>query len=360
MTEKFLNYFSFGSGTDFWQYNFLGNTVSEYIDAVLMFLVFLIVFKVFQTIILYKLNKFAEKTKTDIDDTFIKIVKTLKPPFYSFLAFYLAIKFLVVENLADKIIGYLLIAWVIYQGIIAVQILIDYMLARQLKGKEDPHTKSAMRLMGNIAKGILWVIGILLFLSNLGIDITSLIAGLGIGGIAIALALQNVLGDLFSSFAIYLDRPFAVGDFVVLGTDSGVVEKIGIKTTRIRTLRGEELVVSNNELTQTRIQNFKKMEERRITFAFGVVYNTPTEKVKKIPGMVEKIITDVKLTRFDRAHFNLFGDSALMFEIVYYISSSEYLDYANANQEIHLRIKELFEKEGIELAYPTQTIILEK
>ncbi len=360
MAEKILNYFSIGGGTDFWQYSFGGNTISEYIDAVLIFLVFLIVFKVFQTIILYKLNKFAEKTKTDIDDTFIKIVKTLKPPFYSFLAFYMAIKFLVIEALADKIIGYLLIAWVIYQGIIAVQILIDYILRRQLKGKEDPHAKSAIKLMGNIAKGILWLIGILLFLSNLGIDVTSLIAGLGIGGIAIALALQNVLGDLFSSFAIYLDRPFAVGDFVILGTDMGTVEKIGIKTTRIRTLRGEELVVSNNELTQTRIQNFKQMEERRITFNFGVTYNTPTEKVEKIPGMVERIIKEEKLTKFDRAHFNLFGDSALMFEVVYYISSSEYIDYANAQQSINLKMKDLFEKEGIEFAYPTQTVILEK
>jgi small-conductance mechanosensitive channel len=360
MTEKLLEYLSIGSGTNFWQYNFLGNTVVEYIDAVVMFLIFLIVFKLFQTIVLYKLNKFAEKTKTDIDDTFIKIVKTLKPPFYSFLAFYMAIKFLVIENLADKIIGYLLIAWVIYQGVIAVQILIDYILFRQLKGKEDPHTKSAMRLMGNIAKGILWVIGILMFLSNLGIDITSLIAGLGIGGIAIALALQNVLGDLFSSFAIYLDKPFAVGDFVILGTDMGTVEKIGIKTTRIRTLRGEELVVSNNELTQTRIQNFKQMKERRITFNFGITYSTPTEKVKRIPGIVEKIIKEEKLTRFDRAHFNSFGDSALMFDIVYYINSSEYIDYANAQQRINLKLKELFEKEGIEFAYPTQTIILDK
>ena len=360
MTEKFLNYFSLGSEANFWKYDFFGNTLLEYVDAIIIFLVFIIVFKAIQWLILYKLNKFAKKTKTDIDDTFIKIVKTLKPPFYSFLAFYMAIKFLVIEDLADKVIGYLLAAWVIYQSIIAVQILIDYILKRQLRGKDDPHTQSAMRLMGNITKGILWVVGILLFLSNLGIDITSLIAGLGIGGIAIALALQNVLGDLFSSFAIYLDRPFAVGDFVILGTDMGTVEKIGIKTTRIRTLRGEELVVSNNELTQTRIQNFKQMKERRITFNFGVVYSTPTEKVKKIPAIVEEIIKEEKLTRFDRAHFNSFGDSALMFDIVYYINSSEYIDYANAQQTINLKIKEVFEKEGIAFAYPTQTIVLEK
>ncbi len=360
MLNHILNYFSLELGGDFWRHSFWGNTTAEYLDFIFIFFLFLILFKFIQNFVIYKLNKIAQKTKTDIDDTFIKIIKTLKPPFYSFLAFYLAIKFLSISSITDKTIYYILIAWVVYQGIIAVQILIDYIIKRQLKGRDDAHTRSAMKLLGNIAKGLLWVIGLLLFLSNLGINITSLIAGLGVGGIAIALALQNVLSDLFSSFAIYLDRPFVVGDFIVLGADMGTVEKIGIKTTRIKTLRGEELVVSNQELTTARIQNFKQMRERRITFEFGVVYNTPTEKVKKIPEIIKKIITDVKLTRFDRAHFSKFADSALLFNVVYYINSPEYMDYANAHQEIHLKIKEVFEKEKIEFAYPTQTIILEK
>ncbi|MBT4277438.1 mechanosensitive ion channel family protein [Candidatus Falkowbacteria bacterium] len=349
-----------GGDSALMQSEFFNNTLADYLGAIIAFVLFLVVFKIFQSIILYKLNKFAEKTKTDIDDAFIKIIKSLKPPFYSFLAFYLALKFLIVQDLAEKIFGIMLIAWAIYQAIIAVQILIDYVLQKTLKDKEDAHSQSAIRLMGNITKAILWLIGILLFLSNLGINVTSLIAGLGVGGIAIALALQNVLGDLFSSFAIYIDRPFAVGDFITIGQDSGTVLKVGIKTTRIKTLRGEELVVSNQELTSTRVQNFKEMKDRRVVFPLGVTYNTSTEKVKKIPSMVQKIIETEKLARFDRGFFKEFADSALIFEFVYYVDSGEYLDYANVNQEIFFKIKEAFEKEKIEFAYPTQTVYLEK
>lgn len=360
MIEKFLTYFSLNGRIDFWSQEIFGNSVKDYFEAILMFLVFLIIFKIFQSLILYRLNKIAQKTKTDIDDTFIKIVKTLRPPFYSFLAFYFAIKFLATEGSADKIISLILTVWVIYQGVIAVQILIDYILRKNIKDKEDAHAKSAMKLLGNILKGVLWGIAILLFLSNLGVDITSLIAGLGIGGIAVALALQNVLGDLFSSFAIYFDKPFAVGDVIMIGADMGEVKKIGIKTTRIKTLRGEELIVSNKELTSVRVQNFERMQERRVVFNFGIVYQTSADKVKKISEMVKKIIEEVKMARFDRAHFNQFGDSALIFEVVYYVDSAEYMDYANANQEILLKLKETFEREGIEFAYPTQTIFLEK
>ncbi len=348
------------SNNVFWQYEIFNNTVWDWAMAFAVFILFLVIFKIFQSIILYKLNQFAKKTQTDIDDAFIKIVKSLRPPFYFFLAFYLALKFLIVEALVEKVINIILVAWAIYQGIVAIQILVDYILRKWMKGRDDTHSRAAIQLMGSVAKGVLWVIGILLFLSNLGINITSLIAGLGIGGIAVALALQNVLGDLFSSFAIYIDRPFSVGDFIVIGQDKGTVERIGIKTTRIRTLQGEELVVSNNELTSIRIQNFKKMEERRVTFRLGVTYNTSLEKIKKIPDMVRKIIEKEKNTRFERGHFKEFGDSALLFEFVYYVKSGEYLVYADSNQEILFKIKEVFDKEGIEFAYPTQTIYLEK
>jgi len=211
-----------------------------------------------------------------------------------------------------------------------------------------------------IIKIILWIIGLLLILSNLGINITSLVAGLGIGGIAIALALQNILSDLFSSFAIYFDKPFKVGDFIIIGKDMGTVEQIGIKTTRLRALQGEQIVISNQELTSARIQNFKKLSERRVAFELGVVYGTPDDKMKKIPELIEKIIKETKDTRFDRSHFKSFGDFALIFETVYYITSGEYLDYMNAQQEIGLKIKEKFSTEEIEFAYPTQTLFLNK
>ena len=265
-----------------------------------------------------------------------------------------------IEDWLNQVINIILIGWIIYQGIYALQILINYILKKALRGKDDLHTQSALRFMGNMAKAVLWILGLLLFLSNLGINVTSLVAGLGIGGIAIAFALQNILSDLFSSFAIYFDKPFQVGDFIMIGTDMGEVIKVGIKTTRIKTLRGEELVISNQELTSSRVQNFQKMKERRVEFALGVTYETETKKLKKIPEIIEGIIKEEKSARFDRCFFKEFGDFALIFDVVYYVSSGDYMDYARANQSIFLKIKEAFEKEGIDFAYPTQSIYLMK
>jgi len=197
-------------------------------------------------------------------------------------------------------------------------------------------------------------------LSNLGVNITSLVAGLGIGGLAIALALQSVLSDLFSSFSIYFDKPFQVGDYIIVGKHSGTVEKIGIKSTRIRASQGEEIVISNQELTSARVQNFKKLKERRNTTSIGVTYETSTDKLKKIPDIIKYIIEEEKNARFDRVYFTTFADSALVFDLVYYVKSDAYSVYLETQQNINFKIKEAFEKEGIDMAYPTQTIYLTK
>ncbi len=344
----------------FWGYSYFGNTVWEFATAAVALIGFLLVFKIFQSIILNRLKSFAGRTKTDFDDAFVEIIQTLRPPFYSFLALYLSLLFLSVHPALQKGIEIILLVWVVYLAAKAVQILIDRMTRVHLREEEGRATKSAIHAISIIAKIVLWSFGALLVLSNLGIDITSLIAGLGIGGIAIALALQNVLGDLFSSFSIYFDKPFIEGDFIIVGEHMGVVKKIGIKTTRIQALQGEEIVVSNKELTTARVQNFKKLHERRVVVSFGVVYQTPIEKVKAIPGMVREIIEGIEKARFDRAHFHKFDDSALSFEVVYYVQSSEYNTYMDINQDIHFQIKEAFERESIEMAYPTQTIYLEK
>jgi small-conductance mechanosensitive channel len=241
-----------------------------------------------------------------------------------------------------------------------VQILIDYVVKKRTKEEDEAGAKAAINLLNLIAKIVLWSFGLLFILSNAGINVTSLIAGLGIGGIAVAFALQNVLNDLFSSFAIYFDKPFVPGDFIIVGDKMGVVQKTGIKTTRIKALQGEEIVISNNELTSSKIQNFKKMEERRVLFNIGVTYDTPTEKLKRIPEMIKGIIEEEKLARFDRAHFNKFADSALSFEAVYYVESSDYAEYMDTNERIHFKLKEIFDNEKIEFAFPTQTIYLEK
>lgn len=353
MLEKIIN-------LDFWQYSFLGNEVKSYVISVIAFIVFIFVFKLFQILILHHLKKLAKTTKTDIDDTLISIVQSLRPPFYLFIAIYLALYFITLTPLFQKAVNIILIAWVTYSVIIGVQILIDYIVKKVSKKEEDEGSQVAITLVGKIAKGILWVMGILLILSNLGFNITSLIAGLGIGGIAIALALQNILGDLFSSFAIYFDKPFVVGDYISLGEHKGSVERIGIKTTRLRGPQGEEISISNQELTSARVKNFKKMEQRRIAFSFGVTYDILSEKLQQIPSMIKGIIESVELTRFDRTYFIEFGDSALLFEVVYFVKSPDFKTYRTIHQKILFKIKDRFEQEKIDIAYPTQTIYLEK
>lgn len=348
------------SQLEFWKYEILGNTLKDFAMSIVVFIVALGVFWVLQNAILSRLKKIAEKTATDLDDTLIKIVQSLKPPFYYFLSFYIALKYLGISETALSIATAILIVWIISQIIVAVQILIDYIAQKKLKDDSDRGTETAVGAIKIFAKVVLWSGGILMILSNLGVDITALVAGLGIGGIAIALAAQNILADLFSSISIYFDKPFEVGDFIAIGDKKGTVEKIGIKTTRLKALQGEELVISNQELTSSQVQNYKKMKERRADFSFGVTYETPTEKLREIPVVVQAIIESMSGARFDRAHFVSFDDSALSFKVVYYVNSKDYSVYADIQQEINFKIKEQFEQKGIDMAYPTQTIYMAK
>jgi len=343
----------------FWQNEYSGNTLCEYATALAVFAGLFIFFAIFQKILLKKLEKLAGETKSKIDDELIKIVRTIKPPFYSFLAFYLALGFLDLNSFLKSVIGAVLIVWFVFQAVTAVQILINYVVGKRFP-KQDPQARTAVNAVSLVSKIALWSVALLLILSNLGVNITSLIAGIGIGGIAIAMALKNILSDMFDSFAIYFDKTFLVGDFIVADDMAGIVEKIGLKTTRIRALQGEEIVISNSKLTSSKIQNFRKLIERRISFSIGVVYETSSDKLKKIPDIIKKIIESKKSARFDRAHFTKFADFALIFDVVYFVESSDYLTYMNVNQEINFGIKEVFEKEGIVMAYPTQTLYLEK
>jgi small-conductance mechanosensitive channel len=209
-----------------------------------------------------------------------------------------------------------------------------------------------------ITKFILWSSILLLALNNLGINVTSLIAGLGIGGVAVALAIQNILGDLFASLSIVLDKPFVIGDFLMIGDFMGSVEYIGLKTTRIRSLSGEQLVFSNSDLLGSRIRNYGRMFERRVVFSIGVTYQTPRERLKLIPEIIREAIESKSKTRFDRCHFMKYGDYALMFETVFYVLSPDYNAYMDIQQAIYFEIHERFEQEQIEFAYPTQKLFV--
>jgi small-conductance mechanosensitive channel len=226
------------------------------------------------------------------------------------------------------------------------------------KTEADPAAVTSSGVMSFAVRFLMWVLVLLLILQNWGYEISAVIAGLGVGGIAVAFALQNILGDIFNSVAIVLDRPFAVGDFIIAGDQMGVVEHIGIKSTRVRSLWGEQVVFPNADITSSRIRNYKRMEERRVLFAIGVVYETPVEKLERIPAIIREAVETTAMTRFDRAHFFSYGDFSLNFEVVYYVRASDYNLYMDIQQEINLKIFRRFAEEGISFAYPTQELVV--
>jgi small-conductance mechanosensitive channel len=359
--EFLLSSFGLEPARTFW-----GNTILEYGMAIVLFVALTVFFKLLQVIILRRLSGLAQRTHTDVDDTLIRIVRSVRPQFYGFLALYLALQPLVLVSWLDKTLTATLLIFAVFQIVKAVGILVDYVGEKKIAkeraeaGDVDSGSIAAIELLRSVAKAAIWVFGFVLVLSNLGIEVTSLIAGLGIGGIAVAFALQAILGDLFSSFTIYFDKPFRVGDFIVVGDLAGTVERVGIKTTRLRALQGEEIVLSNADLTSSRIHNYKRMEKRRIVFSFGVVYETPMEKLKKIPELVGDVFMSVPNADLERSHFKAFGDFALNFEVVYHVLSGDYNEYMDIQQNVNLALTEMFEREKIAFAYPTQTIYLQK
>jgi len=335
-----------------------------YVPAVTVLVLSLFAFWGAQKILLGAFRRMAGRTRTDIDDMLVRVIDSFHPPFYAFLSLYLSLRFIDLPSVISRLFDVMIVSWVAYQGVVALQIVLDYAVGKRLRpggnGDSDPDLESATRFIRSLARIVLWTIAILLVISNLGVDITSLVAGLGIGGVAVAFALQNILGDLFASFVIHFDRPFRIGDFVVVGEHMGTVERIGIKTTRIRALQGEEIVVSNQELTSARIQNFKKMAERRVVHEVGVTYDTPPGKMERIPEIIRNIVDPIDGVRFDRAHFKGFGPFSLDFEVVYYILSSDYNEYMDLQQQINIAVLRAFEAERVSFAFPSQTIYLAK
>jgi small-conductance mechanosensitive channel len=338
------------------------NTLEEYALALMILIASVTILWVFRLVAVKSLKRFAQRTKTELDDTIVQAIESIQTYFYFLIGIFIALHFLTVAEIIRTIILYMIIINGVYYIIKLLESLVDYgikSIAKQKKEEEgDEHTASILITVGKAVKVSIWILAVLLLLSNLGYNISTLIAGFGIGGIAIAFAMQNVLADVFSSISIYFDKPFKVGDFIVVGNDMGTVKKIGIKSTRIQTLQGEELVMSNRELTETRVRNFRHMERRRITFAFGVTYDTKTEKLKKIPKIIEEITGSIEVVELFRVHFKEFGDSSLNFEVVYYVNDKDYNVYMDTQQKINLSIKERFEKEGIEMAFPTRTIYM--
>lgn len=348
---------------EFLKATYFGNTLEDYVGALLIFLASFIILLVIKVVILSKLKKLTKFSKNNYDDVVIDSLRRFSGWELLVIAAYFGSFHLAVHKTADFMLTLLVTIILTLRSIMLIQNLIAEAIEKKVRGGDEDcpaERASVARNIHIVIKLVLWSVGFLFILNNLGVNITAAVAGLGIGGVAVALAAQSVLGDAFSSLAIFMDKPFVIGDFIIVGTHMGVVEHVGIKTTRVRSLQGEQLVFSNTDLTSSRIQNFKKMEKRRIPFAIGVTYDTPTEKLKKIPGIIRKIIDDLDTVDFDRAHFKSYGDFSLNYEIVYYVQSGDYNHYMDMQQEINLAIKEAFDREGIEFAFPTQTLYVNK
>ncbi|MFA4933864.1 MAG: mechanosensitive ion channel family protein [Candidatus Omnitrophota bacterium] len=340
---------------------YLGNRILDYIIAFLTLTFGLLFVKIIIRFIIRRLKKLAERTDTKFDDFIIKILEKIGLPALYISCFYVSSKILKMPPEAGALINVLELVVITFFSARIVVMLAGWGINTYLaKKQQDPTVVRSLDGMLWAVKFLIWALAVIILLDNLGYKVSTLIAGLGIGGIAVAIAAQALLKDFFSYFSIVFDHPFKIGDFIIIGDFMGTVEYIGIKTTRIRSLGGEQVIFSNTDLTDSRVRNYKLMEKRRVLFRIGLTYQTPLNKLKETPKIIEQVIKNVKDTAFDRAHFFSYGDFSLIFEVVFFVLSPDYNKYMDIQQEINFAIKEEFEKRGIEFAYPTQTLFVTK
>lgn len=337
---------------------FWGNPLHTWLIAAAIFLGAVIVLNTLRAIVVHlllrgldgaRLRRFRELGASLVRSSY---------PLTFIIAWLLGCIPLTLTPFGERVVRQVAIVLLLLQAAVWGSTAIGYWL-NDYRAKRLDNDPGAVTVASGLAIGgraALFIIVVILALENFGVRLTTLIAGVGVAGIVIGIAAQAVLGDVFASIAIIFDKPFVIGDFLSVGTFNGTVERIGLKTTRLRSISGEQLVFSNSKLLEQTVRNYKNMEERRILFRFGVVYGTPHSALNAIPGMVEEIICSMPGARFDRAHFVSYGDSSLDFEVAYFVLVPDYVDYLNVQQAVNLALYERFEKEGIAFAYPTRTV----
>jgi small-conductance mechanosensitive channel len=343
---------------NFWNKILFGNPFRDWAIAIGIIVIAFALIKIVKGPVIRKLKKWSAKTEMTFDDFIVMSIEKILVPFLYFAAIFGALSYLSFNTFTTHIIEVAKLFIITFFVLRLLTSAIQYSIFTFLDKQENSEVKK--KQAGSlliILKGVVWILGIVFLINNLGYNVTTIITGLGIGGIAVALAAQAVLGDFFSYFVIFFDRPFEIGDFIIVDDKViGAIEYIGVKTTRVRAISGEQIVCSNKDLTDSRVHNFKKMLRRRVVFTIGVTYQTSAEKMKKIPGMIKSIIESTDNATFDRSHFSAYGDFSMKFETVYYIESPDYNLYMDAQQRIYLELLEAFEKENIEFAFPTQTL----
>jgi len=306
-----------------------------------------------------RLGKLALRTATRVDDVLVDMVGATRVSFLVGLAMLAAGQVMPLSEKAHHIVHRVVLLVTLLQagvwGARGLRELVDRRFTHEAEGA-DPARATAAQMVGFLARAILWTVLFLMALDNFGINVTTLLAGLGVGGVAVALAAQNILGDLFASVSILLDKPFVVGDFIAVESLMGTVEQIGVKTTRLRSLSGEQIIFANSDLIKSRVRNYKRMLERRVVFNVSIVHQTPPDLVAQVPGMLRAMVETQAKTRFDRAHLASIGESALTFETVYIVLDPDYTLGMDIQQAINLAILRQFAEKKIVLAHPTRTV----
>jgi small-conductance mechanosensitive channel len=335
---------------------------SEILASILLFVVTVVVGWAIYFVFNRYFSKWAQKTETTLDDDIIDAVKSLIVVLVIIIGIEFSLTPLSFLQTYSKTLNSVFLVLEIFLGAFVVtrisNIIAEYYADRTSRPGVNKH--HLVFMLKKIIQIAVYASAVLVILYVFKVDLTGAIVGLGIGGIAIAFALQSTLSDFFSAFSIYTDRPFEIGDFITVGENSGAVTNISIRSTRLKLLSGEELIIPNKELTTLSVRNFRKLEKRRITFTIGVTYDTPTEKLRKIPIIINDIVKNNKFAEVERVHFTEFGDFALKFLVSYFVTVADYAAYLDTQQNINFAIKEAFDREGIEMAFPTSTIIVKK
>ena len=339
------------------------NSPQDWAYALLAAAAFMLVLHFLRKLVLQHLERIARNTDSVIDDFLVEVLSATRILLAGAAGFYLGMHFLTLPASLEKLVDRAFIAVIILQAGFWFSRGLNFWLKHRFSqgDKEDEGARAmTLSLLSFLGRVVVWLLVLLLILDNLGLNVTALVASLGIGGIAVALAVQNILGDLFASLSIAIDKPFVIGDFIIVDDMMGSVEHVGLKTTRIRSLGGEQIIFSNNDLLKCRIRNYKRMQERRAVFAIGITYDTSANQLEQIPTLIQQAIESQAETRFDRAHFKDFGPYSLDFEAVYYVLKPDYNVYMDVQQAINLQLLRRFAEHGIEFALPTQTLYLNR
>ena len=335
-------------------FTYLNNTLESWAIALAVLAGATLAMHWLRRLALHRMQTLAQRTETLADDLVAKMLRKTYLLIMVTLAAYLGSLALELTERQRLVISRTAIAALILQLAIWGDTLLRAW--RDHSYVTDPPRKASRTILCFLMRLALWVIAFLMVLDNFGFNITALVASLGIGGIAVALAVQNILGDLFASLSIMLDKPFEIGDFIIVGDVLGSVEHIGLKTTRLRGLGGEQVIFANSDLLKSRIHNHKRMETRRVAFVLRIAYGASDAQLARVPALIREVVEAEPMAAFERAHFFNYGEWSLNFEVVYHFQSPDYIAHMDTQQAVLLEIYRRFEREEIRFAHPLSIV----